>query len=448
MDCKYKVNIKNIQYNYKIKLAELQEKYKFNLFCTGGKYDDTEIREEIASLEEENEYLNSIVDQLPKVKVEGEYPTLDNTLQAKMKIDLKGNTYQNGTPTPDTPIDIQVVSGNNSINVVGKNLFDKDSVSNGYLVENGSLGATASTQYFTSDYIPIQPNTAYYKTLTGTPRTKYYDKNKQPLNTTTYQDISIGASAGTFTTPNNAYYLRVSVYTVSSSLDTVMINLGTTATTYKPYQSATYPINLPSGMEMCWIPDTDYQDAMFKNEEGHPLYNSSLVEGGWYKYGTIKKVVYNGSEDWGAYSDTQPNVLGFYVASSGYIDNIGISQYFSNYGSDIATGGTLQIDYPAMSIARYTKVSFPKSLANSLANFKTWLSTHNTIVYYVLATPTTTEITDSTLIEQLNDLENARSYNTQTNINQTNYKAPFIINASALYDLNNLITRVAILETE
>lgn len=39
--------------------------------------------------------------------------------------------------------------------------------------------------------------------------------------------------------------------------------------------------------------------------------------------------------------------------------------------------------------------------ANTL---KTWLSTHNTIVYYVLATPIVEEITDSTLLEQLNNV--------------------------------------------
>ena len=40
----------------------------------------------------------------------------------------------------------------------------------------------------------------------------------------------------------------------------------------------------------------------------------------------------------------------------------------------------------------------------SLDDFKTWLSTHNTTVYYALATPTDTEITDSELIEQLNHI--------------------------------------------
>lgn len=51
-------------------------------------------------------------------------------------------------------------------------------------------------------------------------------------------------------------------------------------------------------------------------------------------------------------------------------------------------------------------------------------------VYYVV-TPTDTEITDTTLISQLNALYNAYTYNDTTNISQTNANLPFIINAEA-----------------
>ena len=36
---------------------------------------------------------------------------------------MKGNTEQDGTPTPDSPKDIQVVTGDNTINLYGKNLW-------------------------------------------------------------------------------------------------------------------------------------------------------------------------------------------------------------------------------------------------------------------------------------------------------------------------------------
>ena len=67
---------------------------------------------------------------------------------------------------------------------------------------------------------------------------------------------------------------------------------------------------------------------------------------------------------------------------------------------------------------------------DNVVDFTTWLSTHNLIVYYVLATPTDIEITDTTLISQLEAIK--YSYDNTTNISQTNADLPFIISASAL----------------
>ena len=55
-------------------------------------------------------------------------------------------------------------------------------------------------------------------------------------------------------------------------------------------------------------------------------------------------------------------------------------------------------------------------------------------VYYINPNnnPEGIEITDTTLITQLNTLEQAMSYNNQTNISQENDNLPFIINATAL----------------
>ena len=67
--------------------------------------------------------------------------------------------------------------------------------------------------------------------------------------------------------------------------------------------------------------------------------------------------------------------------------------------------------------------------ANTANLFKTWLSTHNTTVYYVLATPTYTEITDTNLINQLEAL---KSKNETTNISQVANDLPFELSATAL----------------
>ena len=51
---------------------------------------------------------------------------------------------------------------------------------------------------------------------------------------------------------------------------------------------------------------------------------------------------------------------------------------------------------------------------------KTWLSTHNTIVYYVLATPTTEEITESNYPTLYNQLNNIKLFEGVNHITMTN----------------------------
>lgn len=63
---------------------------------------------------------------------------------------------------------------------------------------------------------------------------------------------------------------------------------------------------------------------------------------------------------------------------------------------------------------------------------------NKTIFYYPLSTSTQIEITDTTLITQLDNLEKAYSYDEQTNITQTNNDLPFIINVEAILSLKNI----------
>ena len=50
-----------------------------------------------------------------------------------------------------------------------------------------------------------------------------------------------------------------------------------------------------------------------------------------------------------------------------------------------------------------------ESSNTTIALMNTWLSNNNVIVYYPLATPTETQITDATLISQLDAWYNAQS---------------------------------------
>ena len=202
----------------------------------------------------------------------------------------------------------------------------------------------------------------------------------------------------------------------SDNTKEVMLVKGSEAVrTYQPYQSQSYAVNLGT-MELCKI--GDYQDYIYKDNKK------------WYKYGAIGKVVLNGSETWG---QGNPNFRYITTITSQFKEvTTPLSNYFK--GGAYSYGVILQnIDSTSMRINLYYD-----SITSDYQALKTWLSTHNTDVYYVYATPTTTEITDATLISQLNALAGAESYSGQTNISQTNDDKPFILTAKALKDLSNL----------
>ena len=399
--------------HYKVKITDIQTKYKFKVFCTG--YDDSEIKEKI----------DVMYQAWPKATAEGETPTLDNTVNATMSIDLKGNTSQEGTPTPDAPVEVETTTGDNTINIVGKNLFDKTRIISGKRLDNKGL-PSISDNYCTTDYfIAVEPNTTYYSTsvINQAKAVCFYDSNQNFIERVMYLNLN------TFTTGSTTHYIKMSI--LLSEIDMQQLEKSSEATTYEPYQSQSYPINL-GDIELCKI--GDYQDKIYKDN------------GKWYKYSAIGKIVLKGSGNTELYGDggTATDYWEYFRAN--LIGGVGTAiTVFSNYFNQTTNSRVVIINNGTLYL-RFPKASGIDVSTNTLLN--TWLSTHNTIVYYALATPTTTEITDSTLISQLNALAEAESYTGQTNISQTNDDLPFIISASALYDLNNLVTRVAILETE
>lgn len=78
-------------------------------------------------LKEYIKIINNGTDELytnfPKIEDEGTKLEL-NTEKGPLKITLEGNTSQDGTPTPDTPIPIKVVTNEQNINIQNKNLLN------------------------------------------------------------------------------------------------------------------------------------------------------------------------------------------------------------------------------------------------------------------------------------------------------------------------------------
>lgn len=343
---------------------------------------------------------------------------------------------QDGTPTPSSPEDIHTISGSNKVVVCGKNLFDKNNhnIYNGYFIGTGTTTITSESAN-NIIYISCQPNTQYavsksagkrfglgYTTEIPTSGVSVYNANSNNSGTS----ISI-------TTGNDAKYLAIYVrngnisgeLTLQQVLDSLQIEYGNTVTTYTPYVSQEADIDL-GDIEYGII--GTYEDKFIRSNDGT-----------WQLEKNIGKVVLDGTENW-QQNATYQNVYfidSFLTDATTYETRPMLSNYFQ-YGGLITTGSS------SVQIGKfYQWVSLPQRLmlgydTTDLATFKTWLSTHNTDVYYPLANPEYLPIT-GTLAEQLETIyKDLTAESEQTNISQVNADLPFTISATTLKSLTNL----------
>lgn len=301
-----------------------------------------------------------------------------------------------------------------------ENLFDKDDTSkilNAFI--NASDKKITTSNGTKSLYVPIKPNTEYVISKILSARFIVGTFENYEIGTISSQPINVynTSTSGTITSGANDRYLCVFYYLSSADTlteeeirNSIQVEEGSKANAYTPYGT--------ESIELCKI--GDYQDYFYRDNS----------KGKWYLHKEIGKTIFNGSETW-TYS------VGNLVF---YTDALTLSRtnsnLFCNRFSKVANTTTYanmntgEIKYDGLGsrriIIKYTDVT-------SVADFKTWLASNNTTVYYPLATETNTEIADTTLISQLEAIYNAPLYE-ETNITQTNNDLPMVLDITACKD--------------
>lgn len=294
-------------------------------------------------------------------------------------------------PSPDYPSSVESIT-EISVTVTGKNLFDKEAITDSgkYLMNDGLM--TSSLNFAISDYIPIQPNTSYvssgFASGSGSnPSRCYYDENKTFISGTKH----FASETIIHTSPAGAYYMRESV--TVADLNTIQIEQSLAASSYEEYKSNSLTINL-QGNELCSIGDVK-DELVVENGRAKIIKRIGKVvldgsETGWYLDGSLTNVSRFGI---GAvltnFDRTNGALSNYFTYSAGY--SVDEEHFY------ITSGGGIYVFIDNTNIT-------------SLQDFKTWLSTHNVEVYYVLETPINIEITDPTLLAQLNALEQITQY--------------------------------------
>lgn len=283
------------------------------------------------------------------------------------------------------------------IRTSGKNLFDGEIELGSINIDTGE-NTSSTTRTRSKNYIKVKPNTTYYISFGGTTGYRWvvgYKANKSVITDGTINQehpsaLYQSANNGTFTTTATTEYIRWYDTGNTNVNDLVMIAQSSVAVDYEPYGS---------------------------NE--------------WYIKKNIGKVVLDGTEVWN-YNDG--NSL-FYL--SDFINYIfstftPMSNYYQGQPSVSGYGNVNNKRITTLNLSGNSRLILKDTDFADTTALTTWLSTHNTIVYYVLATPTYTQIT-GTLAEQLENVyKKLLSYDNQTNISQINNDLSFVLNVQAI----------------
>lgn len=311
-------------------------------------------------------------------------------------------------PNPDYPQPIQVATGEQTvtlgdgdttqtypISLTGKNLwggFKTDvnfalahiswvNKADGTITANGTATALSPSMY--SSTAVSNNHTITLKAGTYTLSGGVSDDIRVELVKSDGTSLGIsGATSKTITvSEETVVFVRGSIIngtTVSNIELKPQLEQGSTATPYIPY----------SPIELCKL--GDYQDYIYKSGDD------------WYVHKEIGKVVLNGSESW----TVQPRITSAWNTSKPSTLATGETRLLSNYFSEFKTSvvalvGSGIVVGGALNIRNITVTD------GDTAEFKTWLSNHNTVIYYPSTTSTDTKITDATLVGQLNAIDSA-----------------------------------------
>ena len=335
----------------------------------------------------------------------------------------------------------------------GYNLFNSNVVKFDCTVTDGLITITknsndvyveGSISYVEANkFITLQAGNYYLKSTNSNVRITLYGDNAN-LDSTFEQPITLNSTTN---------FGGVRIRSVdSSSLQNVSFNvmLSTLNVEYEPYGYKPSPTN-PSPVKAI---DGEYEITVSNSDNTqsqtqtidtspNPLYSQNdyyyKQNGNWYVHNEWGKVVLNGSEDW-TNAGLVTNVRRYSTPLSGVKSDDASNPKFSNYF-------TYLFDYNSDTEHFYISNNgslFLFSSYTDMTQYKNWLGTHNTQVYYPLATPTNTKITNTTLINSLEALQNMKAYQDQTNISQTHNEAQadMKINAKTIMSLRYMQSEI------
>ena len=325
--------------------------------------------------------------------------------------------YVGGVPSPNPsyPQQVQTVTGEQTVEIVGKNKYPFSDVtwsttatSTGWRFQDGAANAYGADLINKTNYKLTLPAGSYTITVYN------IDSNvisiqacangtdSEVIITDPYNLSSTNPSSTITLAEPTTFCVRYRVTNPSLGIGNTKIQIekAESATSFAPYSKQTLPLDLGS-IELCKL--GTYQDYIYKDGDS------------WKVHRENEKVTFNGTEaGWNATgtSQTTPYFIDLEkMAFGNYCD--GISTHFKNRKAYPSNNGEFAIRTDGGSI------SFNKSGLASKGEWLSWLGGNNVTVYYPLAVGLVTDIaiTNQNLIAQLEAVRTAslQASNTITN---------------------------------
>lgn len=448
---------------------------------------------------------------------------ISNSIKAKIKNFMLNSTEltQDGTPTPDNPVDVNVITGSNNVKVENKNLFNKNNINDFYSYQTNVTINDDKSITITGDsnsgghYAILRPFFQFKTGKTYTVSFEYEgDLGQMIMFKSSWETQGRRTTTNKLTfslDENDTTLLGLGFYVDTNrtlKVYNIQIEEGSTATDYVEHQEQNYPITLSSKnlFNINGDVNTRYngQTGNYNSVENNNLTTTYSTNNG-YPYGqriyvgTGKKVTISGivtdinatgsksalimcfndntttETQIVAFDDTEintrksfsftPNTDYIIVAFAGRYTGF-VSATFTDIQVEYGETATPYLPYIANPL-EYCKIGdyadqFFKNTIDSEFNDNNLLENEwylkkkvskidsyngetittpyisttggldtGATVYYGLTTPTYIHISETDypiLRSQLENLyNNAKSYNGQTNITQTNEDLPFNI---------------------
>lgn len=259
----------------------------------------------------------------------------------------------------------------------GFNQFD---VENADLHQEDFAGTSSTENVTTRNYTPVLPNTVYcfHQNFVVSGRyIKFYDIDKNEIPNSQY--VSYSSADFTFTTPENAYFVRfmwyksggVTISTVTNG--EVNINFhwdGERDGEYEPYVKNTYPLD--ADLELRGIPKLDTDNKLFYDGDEYSSDGNVLR-----RYGLVDL----GSLNWSYNSETQIFITDVNLKKVGRY-NLICSKYVTSVATSITNIGNKEI----LGGGSTNQIIIKDTDYTDAATFKTAMS--GVYLVYELATPT------------------------------------------------------------